>query len=389
MQVFRDRRHAGQLLAQRFDRYIADPAAIVLALPRGGVPVAYEIATRLGAPLDVLVVRKLGVPGYAELAMGAIASDGIWIVDRRVIDMLGVSREAFEAVVARERTELDRRERAFRAGRRRLDLAGRSVILVDDGLATGASMAAAIDAVRTRKPARIIGAAPVAPPEVHDALGDRADEMICLVTPARLHAVGAWYVDFTQTGDSEVRALLDAAARERAAHGAQPRAEPASSAHRASLRRRRQRLALLDDVRRDHHGLALAGVLAGVHRARRDEEPLAGLHGLGRLAVDLDGQLAREDEADLLARMAVPGDRGAGLELAARLHGLVVGRGDVVALQLDALEPRGHRRRRLGGLRAGLGTPRPGEAGEAGDQGDRDDQMRGESTIGHLCVAPS
>src|SRR3954465_13736477 len=129
MQVFRDRRHAGQLLAQRFDRYIGDPDAIVLALPRGGVPVAYEIATRIGAPLDVLVVRKLGVPGYAELAMGAIASDGILIVDRRVIDMLAVSREAFDAVVARERAELERRERAFRAGRPRLDLAGRTVIL--------------------------------------------------------------------------------------------------------------------------------------------------------------------------------------------------------------------------------------------------------------------
>lgn len=230
MQVLRDRRHAGQLLAQRFDRYIGDPNVIVLALPRGGVPVAYEIATRLGAPLDVLVVRKLGVPGYTELAMGAIASDGIRIVDRRVIDMLGVSREAFDAVVARERTELERRERAFRAGRPGFDIAGRTVIVVDDGLATGASMAAAIDAVRTRKPARTIGAAPVAPPEVCAAIEDRADEMVCLVTPARLHAVGAWYVDFTQIGDDEVRALLDAAARERAAHGAQSGAEPVSSA---------------------------------------------------------------------------------------------------------------------------------------------------------------
>jgi putative phosphoribosyl transferase len=231
MQVLRARRHAGQLLAQRFDRYIGDPSVIVLALPRGGVPVAYEIATRLGAPLDVLVVRKLGVPGYAELAMGAIASDGIRIVDRRVIDMLGVSREAFDAVVARERTELDRRERAFRAGRPRFDIAGRTVIVVDDGMATGASMAAAIDAVRTRQPARTIGAAPVAPPEVCDAIEDRADEMVCLVTPARLHAVGAWYVDFTQTRDDEVRALLDTAARERAAHGARSGAEPARSAH--------------------------------------------------------------------------------------------------------------------------------------------------------------
>jgi predicted phosphoribosyltransferase len=230
MQVFRDRRQAGQLLAQRFDRYIGDPNVIVLALPRGGVPVGYEIATRLGAPLDVLVVRKLGVPGYTELAMGAIASDGIRIVDRRVIDMLGVSREAFEAVAERERIELDRRERAFRAGRPRLDIAGRTVILVDDGLATGASMAAAIDAVRTCKPARTIGAVPVAPPEVCDALGDRADEMVCLLTPTRLQAVGVWYADFTQTSDDEVRALLDGAARERQAQAARRGAEPASPA---------------------------------------------------------------------------------------------------------------------------------------------------------------
>jgi putative phosphoribosyl transferase len=230
MQVFRDRRHAGQLLAQRFEHYIGDPGVIVLALPRGGVPVGYEIARRIGVSLDVLVVRKLGVPGYAELAMGAIASDGILIADRRVIDMLGISHEAFDAVVARERAELERRERAFRAGRPRLDIPGRTVILVDDGLATGASMVAAIDAVRARKPARVIGAVPVAPPEVCDALGDRADEMVCLLTPARLHAVGVWYRDFAQTGDDEVRALLDAVERERQARGAPRGAEPASSA---------------------------------------------------------------------------------------------------------------------------------------------------------------
>lgn len=230
MQVFRDRRHAGQLLAHRFEHYLGDPAVIVLALPRGGVPVGYEIARRIGARLDVLVVRKVGVPGYAELAMGAIASDGILIADQRVIDMLGISRTAFDAVVTRERAELERRDRAFRAGRPRLDLADKTVVLVDDGLATGASMAAAIDAVRARTPARVIVGVPVAPPEVCDALGDRADEMVCLLTPARLHAVGVWYRDFTQTGDDEVRALLDAAEREREARGASHGAEPASSA---------------------------------------------------------------------------------------------------------------------------------------------------------------
>jgi len=230
MQVFRDRRHAGELLAQRLDRFNSDPGGVVLALPRGGVPVGYEIAVRIGAPLDVLVVRKLGVPGYAELAMGAIASDGIRVADRRVIDMLGISREAFDAVVARERAELDRRERVFRAGLPRLELTDKTVILVDDGLATGASMAAAIDAVRTRRPARVIGAVPVAAPEVCDALTDRADDMICLVTPPRLRAVGAWYEDFAQTGDDQVRALLEAAARAQAARGAAALGEPASSA---------------------------------------------------------------------------------------------------------------------------------------------------------------
>lgn len=230
MHVFRDRRHAGQLLANRFEHYVGDPGVFVLALPRGGVPVGYEIARRVGARLDVLVVRKLGVPGYAELAMGAIASDGILIADRRVIDMLGISRDAFDAVVARERAELERRDRAFRAGRPRLDLAGKTVILVDDGLATGASMAAAIDAVRARTPARVIGAVPVAPPEVCEALSDRADEMVCLLTPGRLHAVGVWYRDFAQTGDDEVRALLDAAEREHQARGALRGAETASSA---------------------------------------------------------------------------------------------------------------------------------------------------------------
>jgi putative phosphoribosyl transferase len=230
MHGFRDRRDAGRRLAQRFDRQPGDPGTVVLALPRGGVPVGYEIATRIGAPLDVLVVRKLGAPGRAELAIGALASGGIRVVDQRMIDLLGVSREALEAVEAREHAELERRDRAFHAGRPPLALADRIVILVDDGLATGASMAAAIDAVHTCRPRRVVVAVPVAPPEICEALGDLADEVICLVTPARLHAVGAWYQDFTQTGDAEVGELLDAAARELTARRTSHGGEPAHSA---------------------------------------------------------------------------------------------------------------------------------------------------------------
>jgi len=230
MKTFRDRRDAGRKLAQRFDGYIGNPDVLVLALPRGGVPVAYEIALRLGAPLDILVVRKLGVPDHPEFAMGAIASCGIQVVDHRVINMMGVSREAFEDVERAERAELERRERTFRAGRPPLDVTGKTVILVDDGLATGSSMAAAIDAIRTRDPLRVIAAVPIAPPDTCKALGERADEMVCLVTPDRMYAVGAWYEDFTQTTDAEVRDLLDAAARDRTSR-------PETTVERTRMRR--------------------------------------------------------------------------------------------------------------------------------------------------------
>lgn len=214
MQRFRDRHHAGRQLAQRLDAYAGNPDVTVLALPRGGVPVGYEISTRLGAPLDVLVVRKLGVPGHSELAMGAIASGGIVVVDQRTVEVLRISREVFDAVEARERAELERGARLFRMDRPPLDVQGKIAILVDDGLATGASMAAAIEALRTRGPARIVGAVPVAPADTCAALRSRADEMICLITPAQMYAVGAWYDDFTQTTDAEVRELLATSARE-------------------------------------------------------------------------------------------------------------------------------------------------------------------------------
>lgn len=193
---------------------------VVLALPRGGVPVGYEIATRLGVPLDVLVVRKLGVPGRPELAMGAIASPDIRIVDRRVIEMYGISPQELAAVEASERAELERRERTYRSGRPPVDVQHKTVIVVDDGLATGASMAAAIDALRMRDPARIIVAVPVAPAEACQALAARADDVVCLLVPEPMYAVGLWYADFSQTTDAEVRELLDAAAREQRSRGA-------------------------------------------------------------------------------------------------------------------------------------------------------------------------
>lgn len=214
MRLFRNRRDAGRQLADLLDAYAGRPDVVVLALPRGGVPVGYEVAKRLGAPLDLLVVRKLGVPGREELAMGAIASGGVEVVDERIVQMLGISQEAFEAVERREREELERRDRTLRGGRPPIDVSGKTVILVDDGLATGASMAAAIDALRTRDPARVVAAVPVAQLETCRALGQRADEMICAYTPDRLYAVGVWYEDFTQTSDAEVRQLLEAAARE-------------------------------------------------------------------------------------------------------------------------------------------------------------------------------
>jgi predicted phosphoribosyltransferase len=212
MTVFEDRRDAGRQLAKKFDRYIGVGNVVVLGLPRGGVPVAYELATHLAAPLDVLVVRKLGVPGHEELAMGAIASGDVEVVDPTIVARAGVTPERLQAVVDAERRELARREQVFRGGRPPRDVAGKIAIVVDDGLATGASMAAALDAIRTRKPARLVAAVPIAPPETCRALRARADDMICLVTPPRMYAVGVWYRDFAQTTDQEVRTLLAGAA---------------------------------------------------------------------------------------------------------------------------------------------------------------------------------
>lgn len=217
---FSDRRDAGRRLARALERYAGRPDVIVLALPRGGVPVGYEVARALGAPLDVFLVRKLGVPGQEELAMGAIASGGGRALNRYVLDSLGIPDRVVESVTAMEREELARRERVFRGSRPPPGIGGRTVILVDDGLATGSTMRAAIEAVRARGPTRLVVAVPVAAGETCAELADAVDDMICLATPEPFQAVGLWYEDFTQTGDDEVRALLARAAEPREARGA-------------------------------------------------------------------------------------------------------------------------------------------------------------------------
>lgn len=224
---FPDRRVAGRLLAADLTHLARRARVLVLGLPRGGVPVAAPVAEALGAPLDVLVVRKLGVPGYEELAMGAVASGGATVFNPEVITPLKISREAIERVAVAERRELERRERVFRGERPFPDLHGATVVLVDDGVATGSTMLAAVRALKQRSPEVIVVAAPVMSVEAFAALSREADECITLLTPEPFGGVGAWYQDFTQTSDSEVVALLDEARRrqlddgEGASHGAE------------------------------------------------------------------------------------------------------------------------------------------------------------------------
>jgi putative phosphoribosyl transferase len=205
---FRDRAEAGRLLAERLRRYSGRDDVVVLALPRGGVPVAYEVAKALGAPLGVFVVKKIGVPGHEELAMGAIASGGVLVLDENIVRALGLDRAELERAIASELRELDRRQAAYGESGDALDLDGKTVILVDDGLATGSTMRAATEAVRRLNPARAIVAVPVASKETCERFRDVVDEIVCDVTPKPFHAVGLWYEDFTQTSDEEVRALL-------------------------------------------------------------------------------------------------------------------------------------------------------------------------------------
>ncbi len=214
---FFDRHDAGRQLAGRLRHLAGQPDVIVLGLPRGGVPVAAEVAEALQAPLDVFVVRKLGVPSHEEFAMGAIASDGIRLLNQDVVRALRISPEQVDAVTAAERWELERREREYRLGRPFPDLQGRTVILVDDGVATGSTMLAAVHALRQHAPAAIIVAAPVMSDDAWQMLSRAADQCESVAVPEPFRAVGGWYDDFTQTPDSEVQALLqDAAAREAA-----------------------------------------------------------------------------------------------------------------------------------------------------------------------------
>lgn len=205
---FRDRAEAGRFLAAKLQHYVGRPKVVVLGLPRGGVPVAFEVAKVLHAPLDIFGVRKLGVPGHEELAMGAIASGGVRVLNESVIRKLGIPDEVIERQALVEGEELVRRESAYRRGRPQVDLQGAEVILVDDGLATGSTMRAAVAALRRLGPARIVVGVPTAPAAVCEQLEREADEVICAIEPEPFYAVGLWYEDFSQTTDDEVRALL-------------------------------------------------------------------------------------------------------------------------------------------------------------------------------------
>ncbi len=209
---YKNREAAGKILAAALNNYADHPDVIVLALPRGGVPVAYEIAAHLHVPLDVFVVRKIGVPGQSELAMGAIASGGVRVFNEGIIHHLKISQDAIKAVIANEEKELQRRNDIYRSNRPFPDLHNKTIILVDDGIATGASIRAAIGALRKLNPAQIIVAVPVADKDICDDLAPLVDGLICPLQPPYLNAVGSWYEEFTQTEDEEVYALLKKAA---------------------------------------------------------------------------------------------------------------------------------------------------------------------------------
>jgi putative phosphoribosyl transferase len=207
-QPFANRRQAGVELARKITRYAGRHDVVVLALPRGGVPVAFEVAEALDAELDIFLVRKLGMPGHREYAMGAIASGGVRVLSEDVIRTYGIPASAVDAIAREEQAELERREREYRQGAALTNLRDRIVILVDDGLATGSTMRAAVQAVRQHQPARVIVAVPVGAPETCDEFADVTDETVCARTPEPFRAVGLWYRDFSETTDDEVRSLL-------------------------------------------------------------------------------------------------------------------------------------------------------------------------------------
>src|SRR5699024_42007 len=205
---FKNRTEAGQLLAEALKAYAGRTDVLTLGLPRGGVPVAFEVAQALKAPLDLMLVRKLGVPGQEELAMGAIATGGIRILNQELVEGLNISDAALEAVVNKEKRELERREHAYRGDRPAPEIRNRCIILIDDGVATGATMRAAVSALRQQQPMQIIIGTPVAPPDAVENHKQEANEVICLATPERFFAIGRWYVSFLQSSDEEVRTLL-------------------------------------------------------------------------------------------------------------------------------------------------------------------------------------
>jgi putative phosphoribosyl transferase len=211
--AFPNRAEAGRFLATKLSKYAGCDDVIVLGLPRGGVPVAYEVAQALRVSLDVFIVRKLGVPGFEELAVGAIASGGVRVLNADVMNALPNADEIIDAVTAKETTELERREHEYRDGRPAPELSGKTVILIDDGLATGATMRAAVKALRQRGTAKIVVAVPVGPPDTCKEFEDETDEVICASAPEYFQAVGQYYEDFSQTSDEEVRELLARAAK--------------------------------------------------------------------------------------------------------------------------------------------------------------------------------
>jgi putative phosphoribosyl transferase len=289
---YADRAEAGRVLAEKLKSLAGRPDVIVLALPRGGVPVACEIARRLGAPLDVFVVRKLGVPGHEELAMGALASGGVRVLNQDLIDELGIPDRLVEESTLREQNELDRRERAYRGTRPAPELRGKTVVLVDDGLATGNTMRAAVEAVRAQGPARVVVAVPVSARASCEQLAEVADEVVCGRTPDPFHAVGMWYEDFEQTSDAEVGALLSQAQdRADAAHAAAGQ-EGVSVRIDAGSARLEGDLAVPSGAR----GIVVFAHGSGSSRfSPRNRAVAAALRGsgLGTLLVDL---LTREEE---------------------------------------------------------------------------------------------
>lgn len=232
---FQDRREAGRLLAAKLENYAGDSTLLVLALPRGGVPVGYEAALALNAPLDVFLVCKLGAPGYEELALGAIASGGTRILNHEVIQHLGISERMIEAITREKEQELERREKRYRGEREAAPIEGRTIILADDGLATGASMRAAVRALKTKRPKAIIVAVPIGSADTCNQIRAEADEVVCAMTPEPFYAVGAWYSDFMQIPDEEVRSLLDHAAYERRARQVRSQKERKSQPQHSTI----------------------------------------------------------------------------------------------------------------------------------------------------------